>query len=188
MPALLRAIQQEQSFTERPIGPIGNFVTLLKPEWSSVLESSFGATLNSFIVTSKGDQSTLSKIMHRVNCSVPIFIGSNGRLDTSQHEPDDCFDTVLRVLQIENDLVRRQLVINHGIEQNLLIENLEEASAILFDGDRPRNVKRCYCINKSDRRRGIHLSYSRNGEPSQAPVSVYNGNPRMRSDRASQIK
>ncbi|KAL2785718.1 P-loop containing nucleoside triphosphate hydrolase protein [Aspergillus keveii] len=188
MPALLRAIQQEQSFTERPIGPIGNFVTLLKPEWSSVLESSFGATLSSFIVTSKGDQSILSKIMHRVNCSVPIFIGSNGRLDTSQHEPDDRFDTVLRVLQIDNDLVRRQLVINHGIEQNLLIENLEEASSILFDGDRPRNVKRCYCINKSDRRRGIHLSYSRNGEPSQAPVSVYNGNPRMRSDRESQIK
>jgi hypothetical protein len=137
---------------------------------------------------------------------VPIFIGSNGRLDTSQHEPDGRFDTVLRVLQvrhtpfeeaimwltsksqIDNDLVRRQLVINHGIEQNLLIENLEEASSILFDGDRPRNVKRCYCINKTDRRRGIHLSYSRNGEPSQAPVSVYNGNPRMKSDRDSQIK
>ncbi|KAL2816854.1 P-loop containing nucleoside triphosphate hydrolase protein [Aspergillus cavernicola] len=188
MPTLIRAIQQEQAFTERPIGPIGNFVTLLKPEWSSVLESSFGATLNSFIVTSKRDQSILSGIMQRVNCSVGIFIGGGGRIDTSQHEPDSRFDTVLRVLQIDNELVRRQLVINHGIEQNLLIENLEEASSVLFDGERPRNVKRCYCINQADRRRGIHLSYSRAGEPSQAPVSVYNGNPRMKSDRDSQIR
>ncbi|KAL4911815.1 hypothetical protein BDW62DRAFT_196104 [Aspergillus aurantiobrunneus] len=188
MPALLRAIQQEQSFTERPVGPIGNFVTLLKPEWSSILESSFGATLNSFIVTSKRDQTILSEIMQRVNCLVPIFIGSSGRIDTSLHEPEHMFDTVLRVLQIDNELVRRQLIINHGIEQNLLIENLEEASSILFDDDRPRNVKRCYCINQSDNRRGIHLSYSRTGEPSHAPVSVYNGNPRMKSDRDSQIR
>ncbi|KAL4882319.1 P-loop containing nucleoside triphosphate hydrolase protein [Aspergillus karnatakaensis] len=177
MPILLRAIQQEQSFTEQPVGPIGNFVTLLKPEWSSVLESSFGATLNSFIVTSKKDQTVLSGIMQRVNC--------DGRIDTSQHEPDSRFDTVLR---IDNDLVRRQLIINHGIEQNLLIENLEEASSVLFDSEKPKNVKRCYCINQSDRRRGIHLSYSRTGEPSQAPVSVYNGNPRMKSDRDSQIR
>ncbi|KAL4959980.1 P-loop containing nucleoside triphosphate hydrolase protein [Aspergillus stella-maris] len=177
MPLLLRAIQQEQSFTEKPIGPVGNFVTLLKPEWSSILESSFGMTLNGFIVTSKRDQSILSGIMQRVNCG--------GHLDTSQHEPDQQFDTVLR---IDNELVRRQLVINHGIEQNLLIESLEEASSVLFDGERPRNVKRCYCINQTDRRRGIHLSYSRTGEPSQTPVSVYSGNPRMKSDRNSQLR
>ncbi|KAL3436056.1 hypothetical protein BDV09DRAFT_166236 [Aspergillus tetrazonus] len=188
MSALLKAIQQNRSFTETPVGPIGNFVTLLKPEWSSILESSFGATLNGFIVTSKRDQSILSEIMHRVNCPTPIFIGSGGSIDTSQHEPDQQFNTVLRVLQFDNELVRRQLVINHGIEQNLLIENLEEASSVLFDGERPRNVKRCFCINKSDRRRGILLSYSRNGEPSQAPVSVYSGSPRMKSDRDSQIR
>ncbi|KAL5040822.1 hypothetical protein BDW71DRAFT_192963 [Aspergillus fruticulosus] len=188
MSVLLEAIQQDRSFTETPVGPIGSFVTLLKPEWSSILESAFGATLNGFIVTSKRDQSILSGIMQRVNCLMPIFIGSGGRIDTSQHEPDPQFDTVLRVLQFDNELVRRQLVINNGIEQNLLIEDLEEASSILFDGERPKNAKRCFCINKSDKRRGILLSYSRSGEPSQAPVSVYAGNPRMKSDRNSQIR
>ncbi|RDW87203.1 DNA repair protein SMC6 [Aspergillus mulundensis] len=188
MPVLVRAIQQEQSFAEKPVGPIGSLVTLLKPEWSSILESSFGATLNGFIVTSKRDQSILSGIMQRVNCSVPIFIGGGGCLDTSQHEPDQQYDTVLRVLQFDNELVRRQLVINHGIEQNLLIENLEKASSVLFEGEKPNNVKRCYCINHSDRRRGIHLSYNRAGEPNQSPVSVYGGNPRMKSDRDSQIR
>jgi hypothetical protein len=85
-------------------------------------------------------------------------------------------------------MVRQQLIINHGVEQMLLIEDLEEASAVLFDGQRPRNVKRCYCIDSGDRRRGIHLSYNRMGEPSQAPVPVYHGHPRMQSDMASQIR
>lgn len=91
-------------------------------------------------------------------------------------------------LQIDNELVRRQLIINHGIEQMLLIEKLEEASSVLFDGQKPRNVKRCYCIDQTDRRRGIHLSYNRAGEPSQAPVPAYSGSPRMKSDLASQIR
>lgn len=67
MPQLLRAIQHEQSFTSRPIGPIGNHVTLLKPIWSSILESSLGGNLSSFIVTNKRDQNILNKIMAKVN-------------------------------------------------------------------------------------------------------------------------
>ncbi|OJJ34299.1 hypothetical protein ASPWEDRAFT_173721 [Aspergillus wentii DTO 134E9] len=188
MPMLLKAIQQERSFSRQPVGPIGHHVSLLKPTWSSILENSLGTTLNSFIVTSKRDMNVLSSVMQRVNCVFPIFIGSDGHIDTTGHEPDSRFDTALRVLQIDNELVRRQLIINHGIEQMLLIERLEDASSVLFDEQRPRNVKRCYCIDRADRRRGIHLSYSRTGEPSQAPVPAYNGNPRMKSDLASRIR
>lgn len=92
------------------------------------------------------------------------------------------------MLQIDNPMVRRQLIIGHGIEQMVLIENLEEASSVLFDGTRPRNVKRCYCIDPRDRRRGITLSYNAMGEPSQGPVRAYQGNPRMKSDLASQVR
>lgn len=67
MPMLLRAIQQERSFTKPPVGPTGNHVTLLKPKWSSILETSFGTTLSSFIVTSKKDMNILSSVMQRVN-------------------------------------------------------------------------------------------------------------------------
>ncbi|KAJ5119573.1 hypothetical protein N7448_010242 [Penicillium atrosanguineum] len=187
MPALLKAIQQEGSFTSKPIGPIGAHITLLKPKWSSILENSFGGTLSSFIVSNKRDMSILSSLMVKVNCQCQIFIGQGGHIDTSAHEPDPNYDTALRTLQIDNPMVRRQLIINHGVEQMLLIEDLEKASAVLFDGQRPRNVKRCFCIDSRDRRRGIHLSYNRMGEPSQAPVGVYHGHPRMQSDLASQI-
>lgn len=67
MSALLRAIEQERDrFAVFPIGPIGHHVTLLKPKWASIIESSLGATLYSFVVKSHDDQKHLSKIMKRV--------------------------------------------------------------------------------------------------------------------------
>ncbi|KAJ5124646.1 uncharacterized protein N7515_008471 [Penicillium bovifimosum] len=187
IPELLRAIQQERSFESPPVGPIGHHVTLLKPKWSSIVERMFGATLTSFIVSSKKDMQLLSRIMREIRCNFPILIGSGGHLDTSAHEPDSRFDTVLRILQIDNELVRGQLIINHGIEQTLLIEDVKEASSVLFDGAQPRNVKRCYSIDAQDRRRGFFLSYNRAGEPSQAPVAGWTDGPRMKSDVVLQI-
>jgi hypothetical protein len=70
----------------------------------------------------------------------------------------------------------------------VLIENVEEASKILFEGGRVRNVRRCLCIDARDRRRGVTLSYGRTGEPSQAPIAPYVGRPRMKSDIDSQIR
>lgn len=67
MPLLLRAIRDESRFREKPVGPIGNHVRLLKPEWSSILEKALGSTLSSFIVTSIQDQALLSDVMKRVN-------------------------------------------------------------------------------------------------------------------------
>ena len=187
MPLLLRAIQRETRFAERPIGPVGNFVRLRRPEWSSQIEKSFGGTLSSFIVTSKTDMNVLTEIMRRVKCVLPIIIGNNDPIDTTPNEPDVELDTVLRVLEIENDLVKKQLVIQHGIEQTILIADMEKASRVLYDEVRPRNVKRCYCIDRRNKRRGFALSYTRSGEASQDPLHAYEGRPRMRTDIETQI-
>ena len=65
LPRLLRAIREDGSFQQMPVGPVGYHVRLLKPSWSSILEKSFGAALNTFIVVSKRDQSKLSELMSR---------------------------------------------------------------------------------------------------------------------------
>ncbi|KAI9822363.1 MAG: Structural maintenance of chromosomes protein 6 [Pycnora praestabilis] len=187
MPRLLRTIQEERGFQEGPIGPVARHVQLLKPVWSSILEKSFGATLNSFIVTSKKDQILLSNVMRRVNCVCPILIGNHHPIDTSQNEPDPHFDTVLRVLEVDNDLVRRQLIINQGIEQTILIEDRNEANIALFDGVKPHNVKQGFCLNESKRGWGVRLGYSRGGEPTTTPISAWQGKPRMKIDVESQI-
>lgn len=63
---LLNAIRQDDGFRQRPVGPLGSHVRLLKPLWSSILEKSFGGALEAFIVTSKDDQIRLSGLMQRV--------------------------------------------------------------------------------------------------------------------------
>ena len=66
MPRLLNAIRQDDGFQQKPVGPLGTYVRLLRPLWSSILEKSFGGALDSFIVTSKQDQNRLSGLMQRV--------------------------------------------------------------------------------------------------------------------------
>ncbi len=66
-PRLLRAIEQEGGFRDKPVGPIGSHIRLLNIEWLSVLEKSFGGTLESYIVTNKQDQNLLSNLMRRVD-------------------------------------------------------------------------------------------------------------------------
>lgn len=66
MPRLLKAIQQDDEFEEKPVGPVGDHVRLLDPQWSNILEKQFGVALDSFIVTSKGDQIRLSGHMQRI--------------------------------------------------------------------------------------------------------------------------
>ena len=117
MPLLLRAIRDDDRFREKPVGPVGNHIRLLKPEWSSILEKALGGTLSSFIVTSMPDQSLLSDVMKRVNwyemlhsvddmgadggySVCPILIGNHQRIDTTQFEPDPRFETALRVLEV----------------------------------------------------------------------------------------
>ena len=60
---LLSAIRANTDFIEKPVGPIGQHVRLLKPMWSSILEKQFGGMLDTFIVTSKADQNRLRQLM-----------------------------------------------------------------------------------------------------------------------------
>jgi len=62
---LMRAIEQEKRFQERPVGPMGRYVELIKPEWTHILEKSFGGSLNGFVVTSKPDQILLFELLKR---------------------------------------------------------------------------------------------------------------------------
>lgn len=63
MPGLLRAIQNDNSFDKKPIGPMGRHIKLLDSTWSSVLESVLNGVLTSFLVTSKADQLRLSNLL-----------------------------------------------------------------------------------------------------------------------------
>lgn len=68
---LLRAIESEHRFREKPVGPMGRHVKLRLQDWGGILEKQFGQTLNAFVVTSKPDQNILSALMKRVGWCAP---------------------------------------------------------------------------------------------------------------------
>jgi len=186
---LLNMIRDDRGFKEKPVGPIGHHIKLLKPIWSSALERSIGNQLNGFVVTSKADQQRLSGMMRQINLErCPIIIGNNQPINLSGHEPDEQFDTVLRVLEIDNELIRRQLIINQGIEQTILIEDRKTAMRVMYDGARPRNVKQCFCLHDTRRGWGIRLGYTGGTtDASSGPIAPPDGKPRMKTDVESQL-
>ena len=68
MQNLLRAVDEEArrgSWKEKPIGPLGQHITLLKQDWSPILETIFGRGLSGFVVTNYDDQNLLRRLMSR---------------------------------------------------------------------------------------------------------------------------
>ncbi|KFY29597.1 hypothetical protein V494_08642 [Pseudogymnoascus sp. VKM F-4513 (FW-928)] len=189
IPRLLTMIKNDQGFNETPVGPVGLHIRLIKPVWSNALERSIGNVLNGFVVTSKADQQRLSNMMRQINLQrCPIMIGNNQPIDLRGHEPDSQFDTVLRVLEIDNELIRRQLIINQGIEQTILIENRQAAMSAMYDGAKPRNVKQCFCLSDSRRGWGLRLGYTgASSDRSVSPITPPEGKPRMKTDIESQL-
>lgn len=74
MPNLLQTIRREaRLFAESPIGPLGSHIKLLKPKWTSILETTLGQILTAFVVTSKHDSNVLSDIMKKEGWLVFLF-------------------------------------------------------------------------------------------------------------------
>lgn len=192
MPRLIQTIRNDGGFREQPVGPIGLHIRLLKPSWSALLESTFGNVLNGFIVTSKTDQMRLSDIMRRlgVHMFCPILIGNHHPLNTVGHEPEPEYETILRVLDIDNDLVRNQLIINQGIEQAILIRSRAEAWKVMYSGPKPLNVRQCYAMHDKRRDFGHRLAFTGRHQNTEdmRPVSInIRQVPRMKTDVEGQI-
>jgi structural maintenance of chromosomes protein 6 len=119
----------------------------------------------------------------------PVAIVNPEPVNYTGHEPDSQYDTILRVLDINNDLVKKQLIISQAIEQSILVVNLQDGMRIMFDGARPKNVRQCLCINNQTRGWGHRLAYmnrqSQNREVS--PIKPTNRDPRMQTDIESRI-
>lgn len=178
----------ETRFETKPIGPVGLHVQLLKPEWGPILETTFGGNLNAFLVTSRRDEKTLRELMNRAGVrNSPVFICNQQPLNLDDKEPDPEYDTILRVLKIDNTMVRDQLIIHHMIEQIILVPERKRAQQIMFDGAPPRNVKACLSWNEGKRGEALRLVGGNNGISSTPvrPNPHFRGS-RMRTDSQSQ--
>jgi chromosome segregation ATPase len=119
-------------------------------------------------------------------CQVAIV--NHEPLDPTGHEPDPQYLTILRVLDIENELIKKHLIISQGIDQSILVPNRSDGTRIMFDGPRPVNVRQCFCINDKKRGWGLRLGYmGHQGNREMSPVKPPQGKSRMKTDIESQI-
>lgn len=91
-------------------------------------------------------------------------------------------------MEVDNDAVRRQLIINQVVEQTLLIEDRSQAIAAMYEQGRLRNVKQCFSMNDQRNGWGVRLAYGWQGAENISPMPPYQGKPRMKTDIESQIR
>ncbi|EEY23590.1 conserved hypothetical protein [Verticillium alfalfae VaMs.102] len=188
IPQLLKAIERDDGFERRPVGPVGLHMQLLKPVWSSILETTFGQFLNSFLVVNKQDQRRLVELMRQIGIrNVPVTIGKPLPPGTKLKEPDGQFLTILRALKIEDDWVRDQLIVNYMIEKIILVERREDAEDIMYGSEGPpRDVSVSLSLHDRKRNQGIRIQVRPSGI-STSTVSEFKRAPRMKSDVETQI-
>ncbi|EQK97872.1 RecF/RecN/SMC [Ophiocordyceps sinensis CO18] len=187
---LVKGISNNGGFEHKPLGPLGAHIRLLKPQWSGVLEKTLGETLNAFVVRSKRDQTRLSGLIRQngMRKPPPIYIAYGGPIDTKNQEPESHFDTILRVLEFGDELVRSQLVINNQIEKVILVMKRLDAEQIMIDNGPPRNVAACICFHDGHGKRGQGLRITnRSGTIATSPIFPSALRPRMQSDSARQL-
>lgn len=189
MAELVALIERDGRFMRKPVGPLGSNIRVQKPVWAPIMEKTFGGSLNGFIVTSHDDQQHLSSLIKRLKMTgIPIFIANARPIDTDGKEPDPQFDTILRILEFDDVLVRDQLIINNYIEQVILVEDRKKAQQVMFNGPAPRNVSACLTLHDKKRGEGLRLTSRGNGNVSTTPViPVLSQRPRMKTDVGSQI-
>jgi chromosome segregation ATPase len=188
--SLLNAIRQESRFREKPVGPLGRHIALLKPNWSDILERQAGGSLNAFAVTSKADQSILSELMRRANYDGHIYVTSSRPINTSQHEPPQEYDTWMRVLRFDNDLVRNCMIINQGIDKAVLEANSEKAARMI--SQRIPNLQQIFSPNpvsdNNGNKWGYRFALTNGGGESQTPIQPWKRGSRMQTDTGSKVK
>jgi structural maintenance of chromosomes protein 6 len=185
---LLDAISRDKGFSQKPIGPLGMYVTSLKPAWSSIIERVFGDNLDAFIVADSNDRVLLARHMEqlRYQKQPTIYISRPGKLISTLQEPQEHFDTILRVLKFDDERVRNQLVITNQIEQMLLIEDADEAWRTMTTTGPPQNVKVCYYFHPKKRGEAVALKVGRGENTTTDPVFP-SDRRRMKSDSDVQV-
>ena len=78
-------------------------------------------------------------------------------------------------------------MINHAIEQTILVEKMSEART-LMNSTRLTNVRQCYTIHSADPSAGMRFGYGMGDTVQSAHMDSFKGVPRMKTQAQDQVK
>ncbi|KAJ6525222.1 hypothetical protein DFH09DRAFT_173736 [Mycena vulgaris] len=117
---------------EKPLGPLGIYVTVRDNTWAELLRNQLGQLLSSFAVTDARDIGPMKQILSaHGNGRTVVHFYKPDLFDYSQGEPPADVLTVLRALDISDPNVLRIMINKSSIEARVLAHKRAEAQRIL---------------------------------------------------------
>ncbi|EIE27067.1 P-loop containing nucleoside triphosphate hydrolase protein [Coccomyxa subellipsoidea C-169] len=128
------AAARQGKFSKRPIGPIGQHLSLSDERWASAVEAAIGGGFDSFLVHSQRDLSELIDIAKRLRMRRPVITVLN--FDLPAHDlsrrpqlPPDVL-TIRHVLRLPEDPELARVLHNHlldsdSIERRVLVPDAD---------------------------------------------------------------
>ena len=152
--AILKAINsadRQKKFHNKPVGPLGSFITVKDIKWTKAVEQCIKATMCAYACHDNHDMLLLKDIFKRT-CSgrypsIIVSMFAEKLYDTSQYRPTGYTPimVVLDMLNIENHIAENTLIDQCSIETVLLIENPKEAQEVMWN-IRPRGTNMAISI------------------------------------------
>uniref|UniRef100_A0A915AIJ4 Rad50/SbcC-type AAA domain-containing protein n=2 Tax=Parascaris univalens TaxID=6257 RepID=A0A915AIJ4_PARUN len=153
MRRILRLLEDNSRlFTRKPVGPVGNHVSVLDDRYSSTIEDVLSPVLRAFIFDNPKDCRAFEDLLTRLGIRPPVRITSqfsDQRYCTRAREPPDGMDTVLRLIKVDNTNVFNVLIDQLHIESILLLDDDNRARR-LMSADPPRNVLKAFTISGAE--------------------------------------
>lgn len=139
----LKAIENDNRFRQKPIGPIGRYIRCTDPRWSYAVEKHLASIMSAFICSSNHDESILLELFSyyctHTNKRPVIYVRrySNEVPDVSgtlEHIRRANLLSIYQVLKIDNITVQCALIDYRQIEATILLDDLQHAKRIRQSG------------------------------------------------------
>ncbi|KAH8825160.1 P-loop containing nucleoside triphosphate hydrolase protein [Flagelloscypha sp. PMI_526] len=132
MKAVLESIDKQRWHGEKPLGPLGVYVTAKSSDWAEILRKQLAQLLWAFAITDARDRHQLHKILTgSKNTHCNIIIAKRDNFDYSHGEAPSAFHTILRELEFTDEHVLRIFINQRRIEKTILANTRAEAQAMM---------------------------------------------------------
>jgi chromosome segregation ATPase len=137
----LKAIENDNRFHRKPIGPIGRYIHCINPYWSYAVEKHLAAIMSAFICSDNHDEKILLEIFSKYSRDYRPMVSIrkyseqahniSGTLEQIKHAN---LLSIYEVLRIDNVTVECTLIDFRQVEATILVKDLQHAKSIQQSG------------------------------------------------------
>lgn len=128
---LVRNIEKENKWHEKPIGPLGCHVSMKEEfsQWGDTINAMLLKTLDSFVVCDEHDRRLLNEHMKRLKIHKTIIVRKFEKFDYHTNVPKG-FRTFLDIVNIDDDNVKYSLIDSSSLERSVICDSIRDAEEV----------------------------------------------------------